>query len=231
VDLIGITALIAIGVAYILARRGEDTHSFGAFFETAVYTVFVLIVYLCLAEAYLATTLGKALMGLRVRVTTSARVGLARGVVRNIFLPFDLIVIGFVLAALTPRRKRIGDFVAGTEVVNARRPALYVLVAAVLIGAWAYAEYAYGDGLRTAQTLENGAATYGPSLIGGQGAPPAAPTPLPERTPVPTEQPITVPTIAPSGATSSFSPSPSPSPSASNAPSASPSPGPSTTTS
>ena len=223
VDLIGIGVLFAVAIAYVIGRRGGDTHSFGGFFEAAIYTLFVLIVYKCITEAYLGTTLGKALMALRVRATRAEHVGIGSSVVRNIFLPFDLLVIGFVLAALTPRRRRIGDFVAGTEVVNSTMPALSVALAFVLIGAWGYAEYAYADGLRTAQTLENAAATYGPGLIGGQAAPPAVPTPLPQRTPVPTEQPITVPTIPPSGETpSSETPAPGASPTESATDSASP---------
>jgi uncharacterized RDD family membrane protein YckC len=212
VDLIGVTVLLATGIGYLVARRGGDPHSYGGFFETAVYTLFALIVYKVLAESYLATTLGKALVGLRVRPasTDAPRVGIGRGLTRNIFLPFDLCVIGFVLAVITPRRRRIGDFVAGTEVVNAPRAALGAVAAIAIVGVWGYAEYAYGDGLRTAQTLSNTAATYGPSLLGSQGTPPPAPVPLPDRTAVPTEQPITVPTLAPSPQASPGSAAPSP---------------------
>ncbi|HEV2908056.1 MAG TPA: RDD family protein, partial [Candidatus Eremiobacteraceae bacterium] len=197
VDLFGVSVLLATGIGYLVARGGGDPHSYGGFFETAIYTLFALIVYKVLAESYLATTLGKALVGLRVRPasTDAPRVGIGRGLTRNIFLPFDLCVIGFVLAVITPRRRRIGDFVAGTEVVNAPRAALGAVVAIAIVGVWGYAEYAYGDGLRTAQTLSNTAATYGPSFLGSQGTPPPAPVPLPDRTAVPTEQPITVPTL------------------------------------
>jgi len=210
VDLIGVSALLATTIGYFVARNGADPHSFGAFFETAVYVLFALIVYLCVSEAYLATTLGKALVGLQVRAVGGGGVGIVRGVVRNVFLPFDLLVIGFVLAALTPRRRRIGDFVAGTEVVNAPRAAIGAIASIALLGAWTYAAYAYADGLRTAQVLSNGAEIYGPALLAGQGTPPPGPTPLPDRTAVPTEQPITVPTLAPSPGQSATGPAPSP---------------------
>jgi uncharacterized RDD family membrane protein YckC len=222
VDLIGVTVLMATGIGYLIARRGGDPHSYGGFFETAVYTLFALIVYKVLAESYVATTLGKALVGLRVRPTNAPRVGIGRGLTRNIFLPFDLCVIGFVLAVITPRRRRIGDFVAATEVVNAPRAALGAVAAIAILGVWGYAEYAYGDGLRTAQTLSNTAATYGPSLLGSQGTPPPAPVPLPDRTAVPTEQPITVPTLAPSPQATTGSAAPSPLASGASAPAASP---------
>ena len=221
IDLVGVAALFATGIAYLVARGGSDPHTFGAFFATAVYTLFAMIVYLCVSEAYASSTLGKALVGLRVRAGEDQPVGIWRGVVRNVFLPFDLLIIGFVLAVVTPRRKRIGDFVAGTVVVNARKPALGVVAAAAILGAWGYAEYAYADGLRTAQTLSNSAEIYAPALVSGQSPLPPAPTPLPVRTPVPTEQPITVPTIVPSGGATAETPAPAAStPSASVAPSA-----------
>jgi uncharacterized RDD family membrane protein YckC len=220
VDLVGVTALVAVGIAYLIARTGADPHSFGAFFQTALYTLLAMIVYLCVTEAYLGSTLGKALVGLRVRTGHDQLTGIWRAIVRNIFLPFDLLIIGFVLAVVTPRRKRVGDFVAGTEVVNAHHPAWGALAAVVILGAWGYAEYAYADGLRTAQTLSNSAEIYAPALVSGQSPPPPEPTPLPEGTPVPTEQPITVPTIAPSAANATATPAASPAPSVNASPAA-----------
>jgi uncharacterized RDD family membrane protein YckC len=232
-DLIIVTTFIAVPVHHAVVQRGGDPTSSTAFFETFVYTLFALIVYRCVGEAYAGTTLGKALFGLRVQAHEGGRVGIVRGTVRNLFLPFDLLLIGFVLAAITPRHKRIGDFVAGTEVVNLRVGALAPIVALALLGGWGYLDYAYADGFRTAQFLGGDAERYAPSLVGGQSTPAPAPTPLPERTPVPTEQPITVPTIAPSGPTPSAEPSggASPVPSASGgSPAPSPEPSPSPTT-
>lgn len=230
VDIIGVTVLLATGIHFIFVNQGQDANSYATFFETGVYTLFALLVYLCVTEAYLGATLGKALFGLRVQAVGGGHVGIVRALVRNVFLPFDLCAIGFVLAVITPRRKRIGDFVAGTEVVNTRVGALAPIVAVVILAGWAYAEYAYADGLRMAQVLSNSAQTYGPGLIGGQPTPVPGPTPLPERTAVPTEQPITVPTLkptpgpSPSGAQTPSSAAPSGSPSA--APASSGSPGP-----
>ena len=206
VDLVGVTILLSAGIQYLFVRQGQDPHTYGTFFATAVYTLFALIIYLCLSEAYLNTTLGKALFGLRVAPVGGGRVGLVRAVVRNVFLPFDLLVIGFALATLTPRRRRVGDFVAGTEVINAHSGVLGPALAVLILGVWGYAEYAFADGARMAQTLSQEAQTYGPSLIGSQPTTPPGPTPLPERTPVPTEQPITIPTLAPTVAPPSISP-------------------------
>ena len=204
VDLIGVTTLIAVAVHHAVSRRGADPNSSSAFFETFVYTSFAFIVYRCVAEAYVGTTLGKSLFGLRVQELEGGRVGMVRAIARTLFLPFDLAVIGFLLALLTPRHRRVGDFVAGTEVVNLRVGAIAPVVAAALLGGWGYLDYTYADGFQTAQSLTGDVERYGPGLIAGQPTPPPGPTPLPQRTPVPTEQPMTVPTIAPS-----FSPSPS----------------------
>jgi uncharacterized RDD family membrane protein YckC len=232
VDLIGVTALLGVAVGYKLERYGHDPHQSGAFFEACVYTLFALIVYLVLSEAYAGTTLGKALFGLRVAVVGGGPVGISRALIRNVFLPFDLLIVGFVLAVLTPRRRRIGDFVAGTEVINTNAPVLAPAIAIGILALWGYAEYAYADGLRTAQTLSNSAEVFGPALLSGQ-PPPAAPEPLPDRTPVPTEQPITVPTLepteTPTARPGAASPSAAPSPSPTTAPS--PTPAPAATTS
>ena len=220
VDLIGVTLLIAVAVHHAVAQHGIDPNSSSAFFETLVYSAFTFFVYRCVAEAYAGTTLGKALFGLRVQEAEGGRVGMLRAIARTLFLPFDLALIGFVLALITPRHRRIGDFVAGTEVVNLRVGAIAPVVAAALLGSFAYLDYAYADGFLTAQSLSGDIERFGPGLMAGQPTPAPGPTPLPERTPVPTEQPITVPTIAPS-ASASASPSEAPS---SEAPSSPPSP-------
>jgi uncharacterized RDD family membrane protein YckC len=198
VDLVGVTVLLAAGIQYLLIRGTQNPHAFGSFFAVTVYTLFALAVYLCLSEAYVGTTLGKGLFGLRVSPRGGGRVGLTRAVVRNVLLPFDLLLIGFLLAAFTPRHKRIGDFVAGTEVPNARSGVVGPAVALLIIGAWVYAEYAFADGARAAQTLTDEAQTYGPQLIGGKPTPGPSPTLLPQGTPAPTLQPTTAPSIAPS---------------------------------
>lgn len=221
VDLVGVTLLIATGIEYLLVRQGQDPHAFATFFATVVYALFGLILYLCLIEAYLGTTLGKALFGLRVAPLGGGRMGIARALVRTVFLPFDLLGMGFALAALTPRRRRIGDFVAGTEVINAHTGVLGPALAVLILGVWGYAEYTFADGARTVQTLSNEAQTYGPALIGGQPTPAPGPTPLPERSPVPTEQPIAMPTIGPT-ATSSPPPARTPGTKSPASPSAAP---------
>ena len=218
-DLIVVTALIAVAIHYVVAQRGLYASSSAAFLTTLTFTGSALIVYLCLAEAYPGTTLGKALFGLRVQAVDGGRVGIGRAIARNLFLPFDLLVVGFLLAAISPRHKRLGDFVAGTEVVNLRTGPLAPILAAALLGGWAYLDYALADGLQTVQSLGGDIERYGPSLVAGQGTPAPGPTPLPARTPVPTEEPITVPTIVPSGAAS---PETTPQPNATSGAEASP---------
>jgi uncharacterized RDD family membrane protein YckC len=69
-------------------------------------------------------TPGKRAMGLRVVRTDGAPVGivesLARNVLRAVELPLGY-APGVLMVALTPRRQRLGDLVAGTLVVRERR--------------------------------------------------------------------------------------------------------------
>ena len=92
-----------------------------------------IFIYLTIAEALFGSTIGKGLFGLGVGRRDGGRLGFARALVRNIVLPLDLAVIGFFLAAVTPSRARIGDFVAGSVVANARTGRL-AIVSAALIG-------------------------------------------------------------------------------------------------
>lgn len=72
-------------------------------------------------------TLGKFLLGLRVVDSDGLRLTPSQVVLRNILRLVDMLPllygVGGVAAALSPRRQRLGDLVAGTLVVRTRRPA------------------------------------------------------------------------------------------------------------
>ena len=81
-------------------------------------------VYYVALEATLGATLGKLLLGLRVRAADGGPAGWGASIVRNLLRPIDLAFAGLVGAVLiwgSPRRQRLGDRLAGTVVV--RRPA------------------------------------------------------------------------------------------------------------
>ena len=66
-------------------------------------------------------TPGKRFAKIRVICDNGRPAGLSQSTLRALLRPFDdLFFIGFILMALTPREKRIGDWIAGTLVVQTR---------------------------------------------------------------------------------------------------------------
>src|SRR5262245_54545978 len=86
----------------------------------AAFALFGLcFAYYIAMEAMLGTTIGKALLGLRVRPTDGNRIGWTAGLVRNLVRIVDvcLAMSGPLLIWSSPRRQRLGDRAAGTVVV------------------------------------------------------------------------------------------------------------------
>lgn len=67
------------------------------------------------------TSAGKWLCGYRLRRENGTRIGLHQAVLRTLFLPVDFVGLGPLAIALSPRRQRLGDAVAGTVVLHAPR--------------------------------------------------------------------------------------------------------------
>lgn len=186
VDLTGVGLLIAIGLLALLERvktsiQPETPDGLRSF---AVIVAIALFSYFWLFEAVFGATLGKLLFGLEVRRSGGGRVGLWRALARNVLRLIDLAVIGFVLATVTPRRQRIGDFAAGSVVPSHRMGALAPVVAVIVLGGIGYLSYAYGGAMRHARDLYNSSRQYGPQLLEG-GASSPAPKPAATATPVP----------------------------------------------
>jgi uncharacterized RDD family membrane protein YckC len=81
------------------------------------------LLYYFILEATTGQTLGKRLLGIRVRRVSGGSAGpgavAARTVLRLVdSLPF-LYLLGFIVMIATPRRQRIGDLAAGTTVARA----------------------------------------------------------------------------------------------------------------
>jgi len=210
VDIALVGALIAVALRAWLTRATPDgTLTFGGFVQLSMLIVAAFFAYRWFFEGFVGSTLGKLVFGLAVGRSGGGSAGLGRAFVRNLVLPVDLAIIGFLIAAITPQRRRLGDLLAGTVVANARIGALAPLVGIVVLGASAYAVNAYSGGISAAQNLARDATRFGPALIHA-----ASPTPIATLAPTP------VPTVAP---TSSPVPTPSTEPSASAAPSPPPS--------
>jgi membrane protease YdiL (CAAX protease family)/uncharacterized RDD family membrane protein YckC len=79
--------------------------------------------YFWFAEWKWGKTIGKAVVGIRVTSEEGGRPGFGPTTIRNVLRLVDVLVIGPVLIADTPRRQRLGDRLAHTVVVRERRPA------------------------------------------------------------------------------------------------------------
>jgi uncharacterized RDD family membrane protein YckC len=75
--------------------------------------------YFVVLEAAFGATVGKFLVGVRVRTLDGGRIGWAASLVRNLLRPIDVCFwcIGAILIWASKRRQRLGDFAAGTVVV------------------------------------------------------------------------------------------------------------------
>ena len=209
VDIAGVGLLIAIGLLALFERINTNIHP-----QTADgYRTFLIVVgcalflYFWLFEGLVSTTLGKLLFGLGVVRDAGDRPGLGRAFVRNLLRAVDLAGVGFILAALTSRRKRIGDMLGGTMVVSHRMGALAPVVAIVGLGGIGYLAYAYGDAFGKTRALVNSTQQFAPILF-APNAPPPLVSPMPSGTAAPTPSPMASPSGAsiPSGAAASPTP-------------------------
>ena len=118
------------------------------FLATAAGIVFLLmLLYHVVLEGVFGTTIGKAMMALRVR-TSGDRSRFVAVVIRNVFRVIDsigLYLVGFLFAMFTDRGQRVGDLVGGTVVMEGRGSRMFragmmllwaVLVATAVFTAW-----------------------------------------------------------------------------------------------
>ncbi len=123
--------VIATTFAYALIAvnplTGLPTNSEGGFDATLGLGLCVGLVYVWLAEAVFGTTLWKLAFGLHVYAMRGRFVGLGRSLLRNLLRPFDLLLIGGILALL-PGHRRLGDLVGGTVVARSPLRAFAPLV-------------------------------------------------------------------------------------------------------
>jgi uncharacterized RDD family membrane protein YckC len=85
----------------------------------AVFLV-VIFAYYIMCEAWFGGTVGKLLLGLRIRSVNGGRITMRQSLIRNILRIVDGIacnLVGVVLILRSPMRQRYGDRVAGTVVV------------------------------------------------------------------------------------------------------------------
>jgi uncharacterized RDD family membrane protein YckC len=211
VDLAGVGFLIGIGlVATVDAARINPDQFLAAHVQQFAFAVGgAVLVYLTIAEALFGSTIGKGFFGLGVGRKDGSRLGLTRALIRNVFLPLDLALIGFLLATVTPSRARVGDLVAGSVVTNARIGRLATVTAALVGVGAAWLLFANADGARLSSQLLTTAGLRMPVDTGPFPAPTARPSPSAAPRPLP----VTTDESTPSPAASAR-PTPRSSPSA-----------------
>jgi uncharacterized RDD family membrane protein YckC len=117
---VGLIAVVLGSVQY--NNDPEDT----ALALTYVVIPVVVIFYFSFFEGIFGTTLGKRFGSspwqLAVVKRAGGHCGLGRAVVRALFLPFEANPLGAIIIWATSANQRIGDLVAGTLVVDRRKP-------------------------------------------------------------------------------------------------------------
>jgi uncharacterized RDD family membrane protein YckC len=119
-----------------------------------------------LTEALVGTTIGKLLFALNVRTVRGGWAGFGRVFVRNIMRPIDLLLIGPLLAAVTPKHQRLGDLLSGTVVGRSSIGPFAPMLAIGVLSAIGYAQVLFGGGLTSALGVAAQASAFGPSLLG-----------------------------------------------------------------
>lgn len=196
----------------------------------------LLFSWIC--EGLFGSTLGKLLFALAVGRVHGGRAGFGRALVRRIFSVIDILLIGPILALVTPNHQRLGDMVTGTVVARTRIGFLAPVIAIAAFVAIGYAQITFGGGLNSAIAVSAATTNAAPALgfvftgIAGLAQKAGLPTtnnPVPPAAPVPTAAPTEVPspvtpsapptpagTEAPSAAAATDAPTEAPSPAASD---------------
>ena len=172
VDVVAIAFVVA-AFGYNAFERGFVTlagRDEGGFVTLAAVSLGAALFIAFLCESLFGSTLGKAIFGLQVRRSGGGHAGVARVFLRYVLRPIDLLAIGPLLALVTPRHQRLGDFVGGTVVARARYGPLASILGIAVLAALVYAQAAFGGGLAAALGVSVEAANFGPDLLAKSAA-------------------------------------------------------------
>lgn len=127
-DTLFLSALALVAGAFVFSQWPNALAKFSSSTLIAVAglaTLLIVFVYYWLLEGAFGATLGKAIIGVRVTRQNGAVPGLGSSAVRNALRFVDalpLYLVGFFVAAFSRGRRRIGDFAAGTVVLEQAVP-------------------------------------------------------------------------------------------------------------
>jgi uncharacterized RDD family membrane protein YckC len=164
--------------AWVLVPAGAQNE--GAFAALAGLSIGCALVLAFFTEALVGTTIGKLLFALNVRTLRGGWAGFGRIFVRNVLRPLDVLLIGPLLAAVTPKHQRLGDLLAGTVVARSVIGPFAPMLAIGVLSAIGYAQVLFGGGLTSALGVAAQGSAFGPSLLGravnvGRGISPEVP--------------------------------------------------------
>lgn len=126
-DTVVIVVAFAVIGNWAAARWGGATSSGFELSGVAALVAIVLtglaaFLYYWILEGTLGATFGKAIVGIRVRRVDGGKVDLRASLIRNLLRLVDgfaVYLVGWIIAALSPIRQRLGDRIAGTVVTPA----------------------------------------------------------------------------------------------------------------
>jgi len=169
-----------------LALAGQDASGF-ATLASISFGVALLLAFWC--ESIFGTTLGKLLFALHVRRGDGRAAGTLRVFARYLLRPIDLLAIGPLLALVTPRHQRIGDFLAGTVVARSRIGLFATFLAMLALVGIGYAQLTYGGGITSAIGVSAETSDFAPGLVARLTRRFGVPALAPVRTIAPQTQP------------------------------------------
>ncbi len=201
------------GVAFLLATFGYHATDLGSFIVAghdpngyATLTSLSLGIALLIAffsEAITGTTLGKLIFALHTRRGNGSHAGALRVFVRYLLRPIDLLAIGPLLALVTPRHQRLGDFASATVVSRSRIGPFASVLGVLVVAAAIYAQIVFGGGLTSAIGVSAETADYAPALVsrivsmfGVPSLAPATIVPAAQGTDAPVSTPAPIPSAA-----------------------------------
>jgi len=123
-DTMFISALVLVVAAAVLSRwprilEGQSVWTLAA--ASAGGVLVIAFIYYWLQEGAFGATMGKAIIGVYVSRQDGSKPGLGSSAIRNAFRLLDAIpfyVIGFLVALFSRGRRRLGDYAAGTFVLE-----------------------------------------------------------------------------------------------------------------
>lgn len=204
-DIFGVAFLVAT-FAYHATDAGYFVvagHDPNGYATIVALSLGVALVIAFFSEAITGTTLGKLIFALHTRRGNGSHAGAVRVFVRYLLRPIDVLAIGPLLALLTPRHQRLGDFASAT-VVSRSRIGPFASVLGVLVVAGAiYAQIVFGGGFSSAIGVTAETADYAPALVSRVvsifGVPSLAPASIVPKTQA-TDAPASTPAPIPSSA-------------------------------